>query len=69
MTENIERVLQREEKVEMTVKKATKLESIAQQIKDRSNRVNKQAFWARHKCKLLIIGMLLAVGGGLFFIL
>jgi len=33
MNENIEKVLQREEKVEMTVKKATKLESISQQIK------------------------------------
>jgi len=39
MSENIEKVLQRE--VEMTVKKATKLDSIAQQIKDRSRRVNK----------------------------
>ena len=69
MTENIEKVLQREEKVEMTVKKATKLQSIAQKIKDRSNRVNKQAFWERHKCKLLTIGALLGVGAGVFFII
>jgi hypothetical protein len=69
MGENIERVLQREEKVEMTVKKAAKLESIAQQIKDRSNRVNKQAFWAKHKCKFLILGLLVSAGAGVFIII
>lgn len=69
MNENIEKVLQREEKVEMTVKKAAKLESIAQQIQDRSKRINKQAFWSKHKCKFLILGALLAAGGGLILII
>lgn len=33
MTENIEKVLQREEKVELIVKKTAKLDSIADEIK------------------------------------
>ena len=66
MNENIEKVLQREEKVEMTVKKATKLESIAQQIQNRSKRMNSEAFWAKNRCKFLIAGLILAVGAGLF---
>jgi hypothetical protein len=41
MNQNIERVLQREEQVEMTVKKAAKLETIAQHVKERSHRVNR----------------------------
>jgi hypothetical protein len=69
MNENIEKVLQREEKVEMTVKKATKLESIAQQIQSRSKRMNQDAFWAKHKCKFLILALLLAAGAGVFFII
>ena len=69
MNENIEKVLQREEKVEMTVKKATKLESIAQQIQNRSKRMNQEAFWAKHKCKLLIIALIIASGLGVFIIL
>ena len=69
MNENIEKVLQREEKVEMTVKKAAKLESIAQQIQDRSKRINKQAFWSKHKCKFLILWALISAGGGLILII
>lgn len=53
----------------MTVKKAAKLESIAQQIQDRSKRINKQAFWSKHKCKFLILGALLAAGGGVILII
>lgn len=53
----------------MTVKKATKLESIAQQIQSRSKRMNQDAFWAKHKCKFLIVGLLIAIGASAFFII
>ena len=69
MNDNIEKVLQREEKVEMTVKKAAKVESIAQQIQNRSKRMNQEAFWAKHKCKCLILAAMLAAGGGMIFII
>lgn len=69
MNENIEKVLQREEKVEMTVKKAVKFESISQQMASKSKRMNQEAFWAKHKCTLLIISLLVVAGGAFFFII
>lgn len=67
MDQNIEKVLQREEKVEMTVKKAAKLDSIAQQVKQRAGRVD-HTFCSRHKCKLLALGGVLAAAAILIVI-
>ena len=69
MNDNIEKVLQREEKVEMTVKKAVKFESISQQLQNKSRRMNQEAFWAKHKCKCLILSVVAAAAGGLIFII
>lgn len=69
MGENIEKVLQREEKVEIVVKKTKNIDYIADEIKKNTNDMKKQAFLAKHRCKILIGACVVAAAGGLFFII
>lgn len=76
MTENIEKILQREEKVELFVKRANKTDKFAQDIKNnvsvystQASKIKQQAFWRSNRCKIMIGGVLLAGGIAAFFLI
>jgi hypothetical protein len=76
MSENIEKVLKNEEKVELIVKKTAKLHSIADEIKKdvhccllKATKMKKNAFWRRNKCRFAVGGIIVVAAVGLFFII
>jgi hypothetical protein len=76
MSDNIEKVLQNEEKVDLIVKKAERLHNMTDEIKKnvpcfstQASKMKKQAFWRRNKCRLAIGAIIVAACASLFFII
>lgn len=69
MKENIEKILQREEKVELFVKRTQKTDKYAMEIKNNASKIKNQEFWRSNKCKIMIAAILVAAGLAFFFVI
>lgn len=59
MVENIDKILEREQKVDILVKKTTAMNFKAQTIKGQAQSVRRKIYWQNIRMKLILIGIAL----------